>query len=959
MFLDNFTCVYKKRIFLNKPIEPGNLIFVQGVYKKIYILDRNDIINSSIFLESWSDLDKLPHTLYTDEIIRYYHYYSDNIVYPYIFDPELANVLEEPVRFVREMNHFCLSHHKWERASLICKLEKGPTDSIYDVCYYIQTKIIDNILAQRREYKSNMFFSLIEKNQLEYLNEKYTQQLNDIYNKYTTTTSDTSKLQITTKQDFSYYNYQLQDIVWMNEIEKCVDTESNVISQTYSQFYPILNDKYMVQNRLLYPTSILNLNECIDTEEHRFYGGNLISEVGLGKTLITYGHILNTKSSEFDKYIEIDNTCNYFYKRGNKRGTSCYQQCEINSLYCQEHRNSIFIDKPKRKLNKEELQNFSFSQIKKTVLGKDYLRTNSTLIICPNQLCDQWVREYYDKLSGLRVITLVSFSQFKNLTLADILFSDVIVVSYQFLTNHNYVKNLCNLHDYNDLRMDFERYKHLEEHEQMERILLQPRTMNLNLFHWKRVVVDEIHEIRNNVKCNLLYNTITQFSSKYRWTISATPFAHGFNGFIDILNFTTTKNTPNFTYSNSKEWSAYALLSYDNLISQTGHLFRKNTKQSVEQEFSGNIIKEHLHLLTFTQQERTMYESYKLRHNDSEIGKNFLIKMCCHVELFNETKSLIQNCKSLDEIQNVISSYHQNERDKYNNMVNVAQTEVVSIQKQIEKTNLEDELAQLKIELGNKKRELTNLTKTLQKITSTCTYLENVINTTLCSDDNSCPICLETISNNQLTIFSCGHTYCWNCIEYLSSNETFKEQSYIKCPHCNTEVDKSHIYKLDVTNKSDITFPNDKPEYFVQETKSTKIGNIIYYLKNRLKSDDKCILFSQWDTLLKKVGSILRENGIGVIGLSGTVYQRKAQIQSFTNDNSIQVLMLSSNNAASGMNLTIANKILFLEPVYGDKEYRKGIENQAIGRADRIGQNKPIDILRFIIKDTVEEEIII
>jgi SNF2 family DNA or RNA helicase len=32
--------------------------------------------------------------------------------------------------------------------------------------------------------------------------------------------------------------------------------------------------------------------------------------------------------------------------------------------------------------------------------------------------------------------------------------------------------------------------------------------------------------------------------------------------------------------------------------------------------------------------------------------------------------------------------------------------------------------------------------------------------------------------------------------------------------------------------------------------------------------------------------------------------------------------------------------------------------NEAIGRADRIGQKRPIDMFRFIIKDTVEEKIV-
>ena len=447
MFLENFTCVYKKRVILTKPIYPENILFIQGIYKNIYILDRNDILNSPVLPESWSDLHEISHTLYTDEIIRYYHYYSDNIVYPYVSQPNTVNVLEEPVHFIRSINQFCLSHHKWERASLICKLEQCENNTeYYDVCYYVQTRIIERILQQKREPKSNMFFNLVEKNQLEKLFEKYQTELHTIYNKSennenakenVSENKDISNarvhdhLQKFTNPNFSYFRYQERDIHWMKRIENEVDNGTNVLTHTYSSFYPILNNQYFVQNGIVYPTDMLNLQDCSTTEEHKFYGGNLISETGLGKTLITYGHILHTRDDTFDKYIEIENTCNYFYKRGTKRGMSCSSvRCE-NSFYCLEHKNAIFIDKPKLRLKQSELTNVDLKTdftITDLASGMRYLKTNSTLVICPNQLCDQWTREYYNNLSGLRVITLVTYEQFKNLTLADILFSDVVIV---------------------------------------------------------------------------------------------------------------------------------------------------------------------------------------------------------------------------------------------------------------------------------------------------------------------------------------------------------------------------------------------------------------------------------------------------------------------------------------------------------------------------------------------------
>jgi SNF2 family DNA or RNA helicase len=60
--------------------------------------------------------------------------------------------------------------------------------------------------------------------------------------------------------------------------------------------------------------------------------------------------------------------------------------------------------------------------------------------------------------------------------------------------------------------------------------------------------------------------------------------------------------------------------------------------------------------------------------------------------------------------------------------------------------------------------------------------------------------------------------------------------------------------------------------------------------------------------------------------------------------------MLSADHAASGLNLIKANKIIILEPL--DNDQCK--EEQAIGRAHRIGQTKDVEVFRFIINNTIE-----
>jgi hypothetical protein len=479
-------------------------------------------------------------------------------------------------------------------------------------------------------------------------------------------------------------------------------------------------------------------------------------------------------------------------------------------------------------------------------------------------------------------------------------------------------------------------------------------TCNLGIFRWKRVILDEFHEIRKMNRCNALYEIITNLSSDFKWNISATPFANGINGFLDILSFTTSKKS--VCIPKVQDWHLYTLLEdgFDsNIIQNCSQLFKRNKRESIQDEYLGNQITNTVHLLSFTEQERSIYESYKLGHQDTSV--DFLIKLCCHVELFNETRGLIENCKTLDEVKNVMYNYNDSQKQEYKLKLDVLKQEIEELELSIEEYNdvQNEELKTLfKQELSNKKRQYTNTMKNYEKIESTCRYLNNVISSISQGENENCPICLEPIENDTLTILQCGHKFCWNCVCGVAKMYHYEQN--IKCPHCNGMIDKNNIYRI----KNGLQNELNELDNLIQEVKSTKIGNIIYYLKEQLSSNDKCILFSQWDPLLKKVGEILVKYKIGVINLQGTVYQKKNQIQSFKSDPNIKILLLSSNNAASGMDLTIANKIIFLEPVYGTKKYRQDIENQAIGRSDRLSQTKPIEVIRFIIRDTIEEEII-
>ena len=112
--------------------------------------------------------------------------------------------------------------------------------------------------------------------------------------------------------------------------------------------------------------------------------------------------------------------------------------------------------------------------------------------------------------------------------------------------------------------------------------------------------------------------------------------------------------------------------------------------------------------------------------------------------------------------------------------------------------------------------------------------------------------------------------------------------------------------------------------------------------------------------MLKEVGKILEQNDIKILYCKGSAYQKNNILNLFNNDNNqdneFKILMLSSETSASGSNLSNAEEVIFLDPIYGDIGHRKNIENQAIGRIRRLGNKfKEISVIKIIINDTIEE----
>jgi SWI/SNF-related matrix-associated actin-dependent regulator 1 of chromatin subfamily A len=119
---------------------------------------------------------------------------------------------------------------------------------------------------------------------------------------------------------------------------------------------------------------------------------------------------------------------------------------------------------------------------------------------------------------------------------------------------------------------------------------------------------------------------------------------------------------------------------------------------------------------------------------------------------------------------------------------------------------------------------------------------------------------------------------------------------------------------------------------------------------------NRVIIFSQYDKMLKMIGKTMDEFQVKYVYCNGNNFVINKNINKFKKDESIRVIMLSSETSNSGSNLTEANHIIFIDVLYNDLEHVKATEIQAIGRAVRLGQKLPVKVVRFITRGTIEEE---
>ena len=166
-----------------------------------------------------------------------------------------------------------------------------------------------------------------------------------------------------------------------------------------------------------------------------------------------------------------------------------------------------------------------------------------------------------------------------------------------------------------------------------------------------------------------------------------------------------------------------------------------------------------------------------------------------------------------------------------------------------------------------------------------------------------------------------------------------------------TDLDRKRILACIVNMRlvCDSTYLFDK-----QTNVSPKLDEFAEVVEDLMSSGDhKAVVFSQWETMLHKAAEVLDGLGVGYTLLHGGMpgKERRAVLEQFKQD--ACRVFLSTDAGGVGLNLQLADTVINLE-----LPWNPAVLEQRIARVHRMGQKRPVRVVNFVTRGSIEERVL-
>lgn len=257
----------------------------------------------------------------------------------------------------------------------------------------------------------------------------------------------------------------------------------------------------------------------------------------------------------------------------------------------------------------------------------------------------------------------------------------------------------------------------------------------------------------------------------------------------------------------------------------------------------------------------------------------------------------------------------------------------------------------------------------------------------------TCTICFSEIYMG--SIIKCGHFFCKSCIHSWLRNKN-------ACPLCKMETNITEVYSFKLQDEDRKTEDISKessmgengPKHSVDKTKLGSATDAVYLYKyqiyphldkiNQLTIKEsygtkidfvvklilylkiqhgettthenlgplQIVIYSQYLDFLEILSKVLTHHSIK--HFNTTKHSKFSKfVEKFKKSPDITCLLLNVRKQASGLTLVNATHVFLLDPIINH-----GDELQAINRVHRIGQTRETCVWNFVVKNTVEENIL-
>ncbi|TVY35125.1 putative SWI/SNF-related matrix-associated actin-dependent regulator of chromatin subfamily A member 3-like [Lachnellula occidentalis] len=187
--------------------------------------------------------------------------------------------------------------------------------------------------------------------------------------------------------------------------------------------------------------------------------------------------------------------------------------------------------------------------------------------------------------------------------------------------------------------------------------------------------------------------------------------------------------------------------------------------------------------------------------------------------------------------------------------------------------------------------------------------------------------------------------FCTHC------NAQTSDRTFLSIPFNRDRVDQN--YESASSSASPMPMDHDGTQTTLNSM-STKIKALVEDLsKHGLQ--ERSVVFSYWTYTLDLIQLMLTDRGIPYTRIDGktSLPKRTAALQNFHDDETLRVILVSITCGGAGLDLTAASRVYLMEP-----HWNPMIEEQALCRVHRVGQKRSVTTVRYLMRDSFEEQVV-